>query len=323
MRELATVGLIVFCVIFASPFAHAQPFPNKSMRMVVPAPPGGSSDIMGRLVAEHLQKRLGQTVVTENRSGAGQTIGTNFVAKAEPDGHTLLLVTVSHAINSAVYPKLPYDPVVDLTGVAMVGTGPLLVVVHPSLPVRTVKELIAFARARPGKLDYGSAGSGTIPHLAGELFAARTGVNIQHVPYKGVALGVTAAASGEAPLLFVSTPSGGPMVKAGRLRALAVTTAQRASFMPELPTVAEAGVPGYDVSTWWAVLAPAKTPATIVSRLNDEIRKILATGDAASILAANGATPTPDMTPERLNVLIKSEVATWGRVVRERKITVN
>ena len=320
MRNFAAAGLVIFA---ASASVYAQTYPSKQMRMIVPAPPGGSSDIMGRLVAEHLQKRFGQSVVTENRAGAGQTIGTNFVAKSEPDGHTLLLVTVSHAINSAVYPKLPYDPVVDLIGAAMVGTGPLLVVVHPSLPVHSIKELIAFARARPGKLDYGSAGSGTIPHLAGELFSARTGISIQHIPYKGVALGVTAAASGEAPLMFVSTPSGGPMVKARRLRALAVTTAQRASFMPELPTVAESGVPGYDVSTWWAVLVPGKTPAAIVGRLNDEIGKILATNEAKSVLEINGATPTPDMPPERVNALIKSEVATWGRVVRERKITVN
>jgi tripartite-type tricarboxylate transporter receptor subunit TctC len=291
--------------------------------MVVPAPPGGSSDIMGRLIAEHLQKRFGQPVVTENRAGAGQTIGTNFVAKADPDGHTLLLVTVSHAINSAVYPKLPYDPVVDLTGVAMVGTGPLLVLVHPSLPVRSVKALIAFARAKPGGLDYGSAGAGTIPHLAGELFAALAKVDILHVPYKGVAAAVTAAASGEAPLMFVSTPAGGPMLKANRLRALAVTTAQRASFMPELPTVAESGVPGYDVATWWAVLAPGKTPAPIAGRLNEEIRRMLATPDAAAILAANGATPALDMTVERLNALLKTAVAAWSKVVKERNIVVN
>ncbi len=320
MRPGAIVSL---AALLGAANVPAQPFPTKPMRMIVPAPPGGSSDIMGRLVAEHLQRRYGQPVITENRAGAGQTIGTNFVAKSEPDGHTLLMVTVSHAVNSAVYPKLPYDPVADLTGVAMVGTGPLLLVVHPSLPVRSVRELIAFARARPGRLDYGSSGSGTIPHLAGELFAARTNTDILHVPYKGIAASVTAAASGEAPMIIVSIPAAGPMLKANRLRALAVTTAQRSSFMPELPTLAESGVPDYDVATWWAVLAPGKTPANIVMRLNEDIRKNLAMPDAASILAANGATPALDMTPERLNALIKSEVATWGRVARERKITVN
>lgn len=320
MRSFAAAGLMVF---LAGAPAYAQTFPSKQMRMVVPTPPAGSADMLGRLLAENLQKRLGQTMITDNRPGAGQSIGTAFVAKSDPDGHTLLLVTVSYATNSAVYAKLPYDPMTDLTGVAMVGKGPMLLTVHPSLPVRSVKELIAFSRQQPGRLDYGSAGAGTIPHLAAELLAGNAKIDIAHVPYKGIAPAVTAAVAGEVPILIVSTPSGGPMVKANRLRALAVTTAQRSTFMPELPTVAESGVPGYDVSTWWAVLAPGKTPANIVNRLNEEIRKILATEEATSVVVANGASPVLDMTADAFTNLLKSEITTWRRIVKERRIAVN
>jgi tripartite-type tricarboxylate transporter receptor subunit TctC len=322
MHRIAPAGLSIILVLTTAA-TTAQTFPSKSMRMVVPTPPSGSADILGRLVAENLQKRLGQTVVTENRPGAGQTIGTNFVAKSDPDGHTLLLVTVSYVINPAIYSKLPYDPLTDLTGVAMVGSGPLLLTVHPSLPVQSVKDLVALARAKPGTLDYGSASAGTIPHLAAELFAASAKVNIVHVPYKGIAPAVTATVAGEVPILFGSTPSVTPMVKAQRLRALAVTTAKRVAFMPDLPTVAESGVPGYDVATWWGVLAPGKTPAAIVNQLNDEIRKILASDSAASVIISNGAVPELNMTPERYNALLKTEIATWRKIVKDRNIKVN
>jgi tripartite-type tricarboxylate transporter receptor subunit TctC len=303
--------------------AAAQQFPTKPMRMIVPAPPSGSSDILGRLIAEHLQKRLGQTMITENRSGAGQTIGSVYVAKADPDGHTLLFVTVTYTTSAAIYTKLPYDPLTDLTGVSIVGRGPLLLTVHPSLPVKSVKQLIAFAKARPAHLDFGSAGSGTIPHLAAELFAGSAGINIVHVPYKGIAPAVTATVAGEVPVLIASTPSAAPMVKANRLRALAVTTATRSPFMPELPTIAEAGVPGYDVATWWGVLAPAKTPQAIITRLNSEIRAILATEEAKARIIADGAEPVLDMSAEKFSALLKTEIGTWRRIVKERHITTN
>ncbi len=317
MRHLA---IAVFAITFPLTHAAAQPFPAKPLRMVVPTAPSGSADIMGRLAAEHLQKRLGQPVVVENRPGAGQTIATNAVARSEPDGYTLLLVTVSYVINPAIYPKLPYDPNTDLTGVAMLGRGPLLVAVHPSLPVRSVKDLIALGRARAGKLDFGSAGAGTIPHLAGELFASYAKVPLVHVPYKGIAPAVAAAVAGEVPIVFSSTPAVSPMIKAQRLRALAVTTAKRAAFMPELPTVAEAGVPGYDVATWWGVLAPAKTPAAIVHRLGDELRKGMASDEATSVIIANGAVPELQMMPEQFNTLLTSEIAAWKKIVQERNI---
>jgi tripartite-type tricarboxylate transporter receptor subunit TctC len=323
MRHVAIAGIAGLVMACMAVNTHAQSFPGKTVRMVVPTPPSGSADILGRLLAEHLQKRLGQNVIIDNRPGAGQTIGTALVARSEPDGHTLLLVTVSYVINPAIYAKLPYDPHTDLTGVAMAGSGPLLLTVHPSLPVRSVKDLIALARARAGNLDYGSASAGTIPHLAAELFAGHAKVNLTHVPYKGVAPAVTATVAGEVPILFASTPAVGPMVKAQRLRALAVTTARRAAFMPELPTIAESGVPGYDVATWWGVLAPGKTPVGIVTRLNEDIRKILSADDAASVIVANGATPELHMTPERYNALLKTEIATWKKIVQERNIKVN
>ena len=303
--------------------ASAQQFPTKQMRMVVPAPAGGSSDIIGRLIAEHLQKRLGQTMITENRAGAGQTIGIGYVAKSDPDGHTLVLITVSHTTAAAIYTRLPYDPLTDLTGVAMVGQGPLLLIVHPSLPVRNVKQLIALARSRPGHLDFGSAGAGTIPHMAAELFVGSAKVDMVHVPYKGIAPAVTATVAGEVPVLFASTPSSAAMVKANRLRALAVTTAKRSPFMPELPTIAEAGVPGYDVATWWGVLAPSKTPSPVVNRLNEEIRRIVASEDVKARIVADGAEPVLDMPAAQFNALLKSDIEKWRRIVKERNIKTN
>jgi len=320
MRHLA---IAAFAIAFPLTNVAAQSFPSKTLRMVVPTAPGGSADIMGRLVADNLQKRLGQTVIVDNRPGAGQTIATAAVARSEPDGHTLLLVTVSYVINPAIQSKLPYDPHTDLTGVAMVGRGPLLLAVHPSLPVRSVKDLITLGRASPGKLDFGSAGDGTIPHLAGELFASYAKVSLVHVPYKGITPAVTAAVSGEVPMVFSSTPAVSPMVKAQRLRPLAVTTAKRAAFMPELPTIAESGVPGYDVATWWGVLAQGRTPAAIVDRLNDEIRKSMASDEAASVIVANGASPEVNMTPEQFNALLKSEIASWRKIIQERNIKAN
>lgn len=320
--KLAIVTSLSLLASLVAP-ALAQPFPSRPMRMVVPAPPSGSSDIIGRLIAEHLQRRLGQSMITENRPGAGQTIGTAYVAKSDPDGHTLLLITVSYTTNAAVYSKLPYDPLTDLTGVAMVGRGPLLLTVHPSLPVKSVKQLIALAKSRPGQLNFGSAGTGTIPHMAAELFVGSAQIDMVHVPYKGIAPAVTATVAGEVPVLFASTPAAGAMVKANRLRALAVTTAKRSTYMPELPTIAEAGVPGYDVATWWGVLAPAKTPAAVVSRLNDEIRKIVASDDVRARIVADGAEPVLDMTSADFNALLKQDIEKWRRIVKVRNIRVN
>ena len=318
MRTVArALGATLLACAMASASAQS---PTQPMRMIVPTTAGGSTDILGRLVAEHLQQRLGQTMVTENRPGAGQAIGSAHVAQSPPNGQTLLMVTVSYTTNAAIYSKLPYDPVNALAGVAMVGTGPLLVTVHPSLPVKSIRELVAMAKARPGSLNFGSAGTGTIPHLAGELLAAQANIDIVHVPYKSISPAVTGTVAGEVPLLIGSTPAAGPMVKAKRLRALAVTTAKRSSYMPELPTVAEAGVPGYDVATWWGVLAHAETPKATLNRLNGEIRKILARDDVKVRIAEQGAEPVLDMSSDEFTTLLKNDIAKWRKLVKDRKI---
>ena len=304
----------------ATSTGSGQAYPTGPIRIILPGLPGGSSDIISRMMGAKLQERLGQPVLTDNRAGAGQMIGAELAAKAPPDGHTLVLFTVTYTTGIAIRPKLPFDPLTDLTGITMLGRGPLMLTVHPSLPVKSVKELVALAKARPGQLDYGSAGSGTIPHFATEVFAASAGINMVHVPYKSISPAVTAAVGGHIPILIASTPSAGPHVKANRLRALAVTTAERSAFIPELPTMAEAGVRGYDVSTWWGMYTRAKTPAEIVNRLNREIQLILVTDDMKSRFAAEGAEPVLGMTPEAFNALTKNEIAKWSKVAKARNI---
>ncbi|HYH41996.1 MAG TPA: tripartite tricarboxylate transporter substrate binding protein [Burkholderiales bacterium] len=317
MRSVPMICSAALLSGLAAGVSAQQPAP---MRMVVPTAPGGSSDILGRLIAENLQQRLGQTIITENRPGAGQSVGSAHVAQSPPNGQTLLLVTVSYTTNAAIYTKLPYDPVNALAGVAMLGSGPLILTVHPSLPVKSVKDLIAIAKARPGSLNFGSAGTGTIPHLAAELFAESAKIDIVHVPYKSIAPAVTATVAGEVPMLIGSTPSAGPMVKANRLRALAVTTAKRSPYLPELPTIAEAGVPGYDVATWWGVLAHAETPKATLNRYNNEIRQILAREDVKARIVEQGAEPVLNLSSDDFTALIKTEIAKWRRIVKERKI---
>jgi tripartite-type tricarboxylate transporter receptor subunit TctC len=321
---MRTRALVLGAALFAASglAAFAQDYPTKPIRFVVPAAPGGSADILTRLIGNGLNERFKVPVIVENRAGAGQMIGADHVAKSAPDGYTILLVTVTYTTSAATRPKLPFDPLNDLTGVAMVGEGPLLLNVHPSVPVKSVKDLIAFARARPGKLDYGSAGTGSIIHLVTEVFAGMAKVDIVHVPYTGIAGAVTAAVGGEIPMLIASMPASWPQVKAGRLRALAVTTGQRSPFVPDLPTISEAGVPGYDTGTWWGVLAPGKTPKHIVARLNGEINKILASEEMKSRLATEGAEPVLK-SPEEFTALIKSDIARWLKVVKERNITPN
>jgi tripartite-type tricarboxylate transporter receptor subunit TctC len=319
-RNALFLGAVLFGLAASHPLA--QDYPTRPIRFVVPAAPGGSADILTRLIGNGLNERFKQPVIVENRGGAGQMIGADHVAKSAPDGHTILLVTVTYTTSAATRPKLPFDALNDLTGVAMVGEGPLLLNVHPSVPVKSVKELIAFARARPGKLDYGSAGTGSIIHLVTEVFAGMAKLDLVHVPYTGIAGAVTAAVAGEIPLLIASMPASWPQVKAGRLRALAVTTAQRSHFVPDLPTISEAGVPGYDTGTWWGVLAPGKTPRPIVGRLNGAINQMLSSDEMKARLATEGAQPV-QKTPEEFTAIIKSDIARWLKVVRERNITPN
>jgi len=303
--------------------AHAQDFPSKPIRIVVPAAPGGSSDILGRLIGGKLHERLGQPAVVENRAGAGQMIGADIVAKSPADGHTILLPTVTYTTSAATQSRLPFDALNDLSGVAMIGEGTFLVAVHPSLPVKTMKELITLARARPGSLNYASSGTGGITHMITEVLAANTKIKLVHVPYKSVAPAVVDVVGGHVPMLIVSVPSVLPQVKAGRLRALASTGAQRSSFVPELPTVAEAGVPGYEARQWWGVLAPGKTPKAIVVKLNAEIHSILASSDVKARLADEGAEPILKMTPEAFNDVVKNDIAKWRKIVKDLGIKVD
>jgi tripartite-type tricarboxylate transporter receptor subunit TctC len=296
----------------------AQDYPSRMIRMIVPGTPGGSADILARMIAAKLNERWGQPVVVENRSGASQMIGAEALAKSPPDGHALLLATISYTSTVAIRASLPFDPLNDVAGVTMVGQGPLLLLVHPSLPARSVRELIALAKARPGTLNYASSGNGTIVHLVAEVFAARAQIDIVHVPYKAIASVVTDLVGGHVPLAFGSLPAAWAQVEAGRLRALAVTTGKRSELVPKLPTIAESGLPGFDASTWWGLFAQGKTPKDIIARLNAEVQKIVVSDEVKARLSAEGAQAVTGMTPEAFATLIRNEIAMWRRVAQER-----
>jgi tripartite-type tricarboxylate transporter receptor subunit TctC len=294
-------------------------YPVKPVRLVVPSSPGGGTDITARLLAPKLTERLGQQVVVENRAGAGTMIGTEVVAKAAPDGYTLLMGLSTLAINPAMYKKVPFDPVRDFAPISQVITAPNMLVVHPSVPARTVKELITFARARPGQLNYASAGHGTNPHLSMELFLSMTGTRMVHVPYKGLGPGIVDLLAGHVTVATATMLTGLPHVKSGRLRLLGTTGNKRAAVLPDAPTVAEAGVAGYEASQWYGVLAPAQTPKEIVTRLHAEIVRILQAPDMKQKLAADGTDPVGS-SPDEFARYIKSELAKWGKVARDAGI---
>ena len=316
MRIPAMVCGVIF---LAAPIlvASAQDYPNRPIRIVVPTGAGGSADILARVIGQKLYERLGQPVVVESRPGAGQMIGADYVAKSAADGYTIMLATVTYTTSAGYQPKLPFDPVNDLTGITMVADGPFLLVVHPSLPVKTVKELIALARARPGQLDYGSSGTGGIIHFVTEALAASAKINIVHVPYKSFAQAVIDTVGGHVQIIISSVPSVWPQVKANRVRVLAVTTAKRSALISEVPTMAEAGVPGYDERQWWGMFAPGKTPKHLVAKLNDEVQKILVAEEVKSRLVAEGADPVLGMTPEAFSAAVKTEIAKWSKIARD------
>jgi tripartite-type tricarboxylate transporter receptor subunit TctC len=285
----------------------------------MPSSPGGGTDITARILAPKLTERLGQQVVVENRAGAGTMIGTEVVAKSPPDGYTLLMGLSTLAINPAMYKKVPYDAVRDFAPISQVISAPNMLVVHPSVPARTVKELIAFGRTRPGQLNYASAGHGTNPHLSMELFLSMTGLKMVHIPYKGLAPGIVDLLAGHVSLATATMLTGLPHVKSGRLRCLGTTGAKRAAVLPDQPTVAEAGVPGYEASQWYGVLAPAQTPKEIVTRLHTEIIRILQAPDMREKLAADGTDPVGN-SPDEFARYIKSELTKWARVARDAGI---
>ena len=313
-RSWSIAAAALAAAVFAAT-AQPQDYPAKPIRVVVPFPPGGGTDLMARTVVQKLGESLGATVVIDNRGGAGGTIGTEAAAKSPPDGYTLLVVSGAHAINPSLYRKLPYDTVRDFAPVTMFTSGPGLLVVHPSVPARTVKEFIALAKSRPGQLNYASAGIGTPPHLAGELFKTMAGVDMVHVPYKGNGPAYTDLVGGHVSVMFPTIPTAIPHVRAGKLRALAVTTRQRTAVAPELPTISESGVPGFDVSSWYGLLAPAGTPAAVVTRLQREIAKVLRLPEVGEKLVAQGLDLVGN-TPEEFAAILKSEIAKWAKVVK-------
>jgi len=309
-------ALSALCATF--PVA-AQNYPVKTIRLVSPFPPGGSVDVVGRILAAKLTENLGQQVIVDNRSGASGIIGTELVAKAPPDGYTLLINTLPLVTNEFLMPRMPYDPIKDFEPISMVTSSPSLVTVHPSVPARSVKDLIALAKSKPGQLNYSAAGVGTNPHIAGELFNLLAGVNIVAVQFKGGGPADIAALSGEVAATFGNISQEVEYVKSGRLRALAVTSATRNSALPELPTVIEAGLPGYEFLTWHGILAPKGTPAPIVKLLNEQLKKIL-TGPGEAKLWQDRGLDVIASSPEDFAARLVNERKKWGDVIKKRGI---
>jgi tripartite-type tricarboxylate transporter receptor subunit TctC len=307
---------VVACGVASVPALAAETFPAKPAHLVVPFPPGGPLDSIGRAIAQKLTEAWGQGVVVENKPGAGGNIGADYVAKSAPDGYTVVMGALStHAVNPSLYAKMPYDAQTDFAPITLVAVTPNVLVVNPSLPVHSVKELIAYAKANPGKLSFGSGSNGSAGHLAGELFKVDTGVDMVHVPYKGAAPAMQALLAGDTQLMFDNLASAMTQVKAGKLRALAVTTAQRSKLAPDLPTMAEAGVPGFDISTWFGLLAPAGTPPAVIEKWNADVTKILSAPEMRERLAAQGAEAAPD-SPAQFAQFIAHELAKYAPIVK-------
>ena len=302
--------------------ATAQAWPSKPIRLVVPFPAGGATDLLARSIAQRLGQGLGQTVVVENKAGAGGTLGSGEVAKAAPDGYTLLIATSStHAIAPHLNPNLAYKVEADFTPVAHVANAPNLVLVTHGLPVKDIKELIAYAKARPGQLNYASSGNGTIVHLTSEAFKSQAGLFITHIPYRGTALSIPDLVSGKVHLLFDSVVSGLPHVKDGKLKALAITSRTRSALVPDIPTVAESGLPGFESTTWFGIYGPKGLPADITARLNAELNAAMKATEVAERLARLGAEPAPANTPAQFAALVAADSARWAALIRERKIS--
>ncbi|MGV3493894.1 MAG: Bug family tripartite tricarboxylate transporter substrate binding protein [Ramlibacter sp.] len=315
-RRLALGGIALAAAVAAPLAAQAQAYPTKPITIVVPFSAGGTTDILARVVGEALKNELGQPVVIDNRAGAGGNIGAALAAKANADGHTLFMGTVgTHAINQSLYKKLPYDPIKDFAPLTRVAMVPNLLVAHPSKPYNSVKELVAYAKANPGKVNFGSSGSGSSIHLSGELFNTLAKVDMIHVPYKGSAPAVTDLLGGQIDIMFDNMPSAIQHVRAGKLKPLAVTTAKRSPQLPDVPTVAEAGVPGYEATSWFGMFVPAATPAPVVAKLNAALVKVLADANVKKKIAEQGGEPHGEK-PEQFAEFIRNETAKWSQVVK-------
>ena len=321
---LAQAVVIVSVVLAAMPpLATAQAYPAKPIRWISPWPAGGANDIFSRAIGQRIGESLGQQVLVDNRPGAAGTIGSDIAAKAPADGYTLVMgSSPTHAIAPALYPALPYDPLRDFSAVTLVGSVPNVLVLHPSVPAKTVKEFIAVAKARPGKLNFASTGNGTSQHLSAELFKFMAGLDMVHIPYKGTAPALTELVAGQVDLAFENMPALIPHIQAGRLRALAVTTTKRSAVMPELPTIAEAALPGYDASVWFGVFAPAGTPRPVIDRLHGEILKALQKQDLKSRMIAMG-TDVSGMGPDDFSAYVRKEIPKWANLVKAAGVKVS
>jgi tripartite-type tricarboxylate transporter receptor subunit TctC len=317
MRRLAAVALLLALIASVSWPAAAE-YPDKPVRLIIPFPPGGSNDVVGRLVANQLSEKLGHKVFVDNRGGAGGVLGTEAAATAAPDGYTLLIVSIAHAVNPALY-KLNYDPIKSFTPISILATGPNVLAVNPQLPVKTVAELVALAKQKPGELDYASAGVGSFQHLGGELFKLTAGVNLQHVPYKGGGPAMQDVIAGHVKVMFSSLVQTTPFIQSGQLRALGTGGAKRNPVLPDVPTIAEAGVPGYVADNWWGIMAPAGTPKEIVDRLYRDIQATLKSPELTAAFDREGATAVT-MSSEEFAAYIENEIVKWGRVVKEGNI---
>ena len=325
MREKGSSSLLLgpaAAMAFAlalSSGGHAQAYPAKPIRLIIPFAPGGGTDITGRAIAQKLGETFGQTVLVDNRPGANGTIAVETAVKSPADGYTLTMITGSHAVNSTLYPKLSYDLVRDLAPITQATSQPYALIIHPSVPAQSLKELIALARSRPGAINYGSSGTGGFSQLAGAMLASQAGIQITHVPYRGGSPAMTDVIGGQIQMLFSTILQSHTHIRAGRLRALAVTTQKRSRGLPEVPTMVEAGLANYVVAGWYGVLAPAQTPRPVIDRLNREIVRILQLPDVVERLAADGSEPVGS-TPEAFGAHIRAEIARWRQVIQDAGI---
>jgi tripartite-type tricarboxylate transporter receptor subunit TctC len=315
MKRRLLLSLMLSAPALTASVAYSQTYPTKPIRLVVPAPPGAGTDIIARLVGHKLSENLGQQIVVDNRGGAGGTIGADVVAKSSPDGYTLLISPTSHVINPSIYSKLPYDTVKDFAPITFAVSATIVLAVHPSVPAKSVQELIALAKARPGQLNIGSAGNGSVFHLAAELFKRQAGIDMVHVPFKGGGPAIASLVAGQVPLAFETMLALSPFLKAGKVRALAVASVNRSSVMPELPTISELGFPSIIAENWYGVYAPAGTPKAIISRLNTEIVKILRTQEIKERFQGLG-TEVVASTPEGHAEHISTEIEKWSQVAK-------
>lgn len=315
MLSQSITTLAALAALAFAPLAQAQDYPNKAIRFVVPFAPGGGTDIIGRIIAQALNETLGQPVVVDNRGGAGSTLGTEIVAKSLADGYTILFGNISLAFNATLYTKLRYDTMRDLAPISLSAVQPNILVIHPGLPAKNLKEFIELARANPGKYNYASAGTGSGTHLAAELLKLQTKIDIVHVPYKGTGPALTDLLGGQINMMVSTFASALPHVKSGRMRALGVTTAKRSPATPDVPTLIEGGVAGYDYSTWYGLLAPAGTAKTIIDKLNAANRKVLTRDDIRQKLESQGVDPIFN-SPAEFSAYLKSETEKWGKVVK-------